>query len=183
MGKDSGHRTQNSGVDSVAIQRHPGPATATGDESRSPPTSYFLQQGSCRLRIAANIQCVAAFLMLVIAGCAEDGPPRYDVAGTVTYQGSPVPYGTIMFQPDPTQGNSGPTGSATIKDGTYNTKLEGEPQTGGPQIVFIEAFDGKIENPDYAPYGAALGESYQQRYELPQADTTLDIEMTLLPES
>jgi len=88
-----------------------------------------------------------------------------------------------MFQPDATRGNSGPTGSATIRNGAFDTRLEGEPPIGGPQIVFIEAFDGQVENPDYAPYGGSLGESYQAQYQLPQADTTLDIEMTLPPDS
>ena len=49
---------------------------------------------------------------------------------------------------------------------------------GGSQIVLIEAFDGKVENPEYAPYGKSIGGGYQKAHQLPQADATLDIELT-----
>lgn len=139
------------------------------------PTTNFRPQ----LR---GLPWVWGLALVLLIGCADDGPPRYHVSGTVTYQGAPVPHGSIVFQPDSTQGNSGPSGSATIEDGAFDTRVNGEPPIGGPQIVFIEAFDGKVEHPDYAPYGGALGEGFQERYDLPQADTTLDIELTSPPE-
>jgi len=122
--------------------------------------------------------CGVFAVMTFLSGCGESGPPRYHVSGTVTYEGKPVAVGSIVFQPDPAAGNEGPYGNATIKDGKFDTHVDGEPPIGGPQIVLIEAFDGKVENPEYAPYGKSIGGGYQQPHELPKADTTLDIELT-----
>jgi hypothetical protein len=116
-------------------------------------------------------------LLVFILGCGHAGPPRYHVSGTVTYQGKPVPVGSILFQPDPSQGNSGAYGNAMIKDGKFDTRVDGEPPIGGPQLVIIEAFDGK-NTTDLTPYGNSLTSGYQEKYDLPDKDTTLDIELT-----
>jgi hypothetical protein len=121
---------------------------------------------------------VLATAASLLIGCSESGPPRYDVSGTVTYKGQPVPVGSIIFQPDPAGNNEGPYGSATIKDGKFDTRNGGEPTTGGSQIVLVEAFDGKVKNAEYAPYGQSIGGGYQKRHELPQAHATLNIELT-----
>jgi hypothetical protein len=131
------------------------------------------------MNLKDSVRCVVlAAASTLLAGCSESGPPRFEVSGTVTYEGKPVPVGSILFQPDPAVGNEGPYGSATIKDGKFDTRLEGEPTIGGEQIVLIEAFDGKVENPEYAPYGKSIAGGYQQPHQLPQADATLDIELT-----
>jgi hypothetical protein len=122
--------------------------------------------------------CGVVAAMMFLTGCGESGPPRYHVSGTVTYKGQPVPVGSIIFQPDARAGNAGPYGNATIKDGKFDTHVDGEPTVGGPQIVLVEAFDGKVENPEYAPYGKSVGGGFQQPRVLPKADTTLDIELT-----
>ncbi|MHC2066532.1 hypothetical protein ACYFX5_03585 [Bremerella sp. T1] len=124
-----------------------------------------------------------AMSLLVIVGatggCSQsDGVEKYHIEGVVTFQGNAVPVGSIVFQPDPSQGNSGPYGVAQIKDGKFSTKLEGEAIVGGPHLVIIEAFDGKNVNPDYAPYGASIGSTYQERFDLPKQDSTLEIELT-----
>ncbi len=37
-----------------------------------------------------------------LAGCAgSDGPPRYPLSGTATYQGEPVAAGVMLLEPDP----------------------------------------------------------------------------------
>ncbi len=66
----------------------------------------------------------AGFLLILGflgSGCAgsDDGPPRMAIAGKVTLDGSPLPGGTIEFQPatgGPPQ--IGPGGSE-IRDGSY----------------------------------------------------------------
>ena len=126
---------------------------------------------------------VAAMLILgaliLPCGCSKsDGVEKFHIQGTVTHQGNAVPVGSIVFQPDPSQGNSGPYGVAQIKDGKFSTKLKGEATIGGPHLVIIEAFDGKDVNPDYAPYGGSIGSTYQERFDLPKQDSTLDIELT-----
>lgn len=120
-------------------------------------------------------------LVLLVAGsgCQEEGPPRYHVVGTVTYKGEPVPVGSIIFQPDATAGQSGPYGHASIRDGHFDTRNGGAPTTGGAQIVIIEAFDGNVVNPDYAPYGSSLGLGYRKKLPLPKSkDAKVDIELT-----
>lgn len=135
--------------------------------------SYLLGNMSLHRTYAAT-----AALAILLSGCSESGPPRYHVSGTVTHEGTPVPAGSILFQPDPAAGNEGPYGSATIKDGKFDTRDGGEPTIGGPQVVLIEAFDGNVKNPEYAPYGQSIGGGYQKSHPLPQADATLNIELT-----
>jgi hypothetical protein len=33
------------------------------------------------------------------AGCGQEGISRYEISGTVTFQGQPVPEGNIAFEP------------------------------------------------------------------------------------
>lgn len=98
----------------------------------------------------------AALLMLAIAvtlaGCRPAGPARHQIAGTVTFDGRPVPSGLIRFEADATRGNNGPVGYAVIKDGRYTTAEHGSKgalkgplvaiMTGGPapnpQVEFPE---------------------------------------------
>jgi len=89
--------------------------------------------------------CIAAYLpaIVVLAGCGGQGDPhRFDLSGTVCYNGRPVPVGYIEFAPDTTQGNSGPGASADIRDGRYCT-LPGRGTIGGPHFVSVLSFDGK----------------------------------------
>jgi hypothetical protein len=45
----------------------------------------------------ARVCCLAAALAL--AGCGRSGPRTYPVSGTVTFNGSPLPDGSIVFMP------------------------------------------------------------------------------------
>lgn len=110
-------------------------------------------------------------------GCGQSDPERFHLSGTVTHQGQPVAFGSIVFQPDQSQGNSGSYATASIKDGKFDTR-SGKGIVGGPHLVMIEAFDGKDINDDYSPYGKSLGESYQRPFDLPREDSTLTIELT-----
>ena len=42
-----------------------------------------------------------SLLVLSAAGCAQDGPEIVPIAGTVTFNGQPVPNVRIIFQPQP----------------------------------------------------------------------------------
>jgi hypothetical protein len=65
--------------------------------------------------IPAGLVCLATLLSL--GGCADKGPKTAPVQGTVTYNGKPVPHGTIMFQPA-----DGPAAVAQIREGAYQLK-------------------------------------------------------------
>src|SRR5437899_12941205 len=80
-------------------------------------------------------------LISALMGCSgKQGPQRYRVSGTVTFDGKPVPHGEILFSPDSAQGNSGPQGIAIIQDGKYDTAGTRAPGiAGGATIVRVTA--------------------------------------------
>ena len=107
---------------------------------------------------------------LAMLGCAEEGPQRYDVSGTVTYKGEPIAAGTVQFVPDAAQGNRGPSGQATIVDGKFDTSTSGIGVVGGPHIVTIQAFDGKAVPELDLPNGKPIFYSYEEKLDLPREE-------------
>jgi hypothetical protein len=88
-----------------------------------------------------------AALLLGCSGGDGDGPSRHRLTGTVTLDGQPVASGQIFFDPDVSQGNSGPQAYATIKDGKYDTSAgEGKGHVGGPHKVSISGPDFHYES-------------------------------------
>lgn len=88
---------------------------------------------------------VACLPWLLLSGCGilgDSGPARYEVNGTVTYKGQPVPYGEIIFEPDSSKGNEGPAARATIENGKYLTDKE-KGVVAGDLRVRITGYDGK----------------------------------------
>lgn len=82
-----------------------------------------------------------AFLApLMILGCGRSGPERAVVSGTVTYQGRPLPQGTIRFLP--TAETKTPMSGALIVDGKYTADKRGGVPVGTHKVV-IEAFRPK----------------------------------------
>jgi hypothetical protein len=77
-------------------------------------------------------------VVCLLTGCGDSG--RH-VSGKVTFNGKPVPAGTIYLIPDSSKGNEGPTGYATIQNGEYDTADDGKGVGGGPVIVGIEGFN------------------------------------------
>ncbi len=121
-------------------------------------------------RIAVALCCLG---LVVLVGCGKGGDvARYDVSGTVTYDGNPLPAGTILFQPAP--GNTGPGGTARIESGKYNTATGGKSPTGGPHIAVITGFDGKTDLAKEMPDGAILFSDYREDVDLPKEATTKD---------
>jgi hypothetical protein len=118
-----------------------------------------------------------AAVVLVLAGCGDRGPRQYEVSGTVTYGGKPVPYGTIDFEPDASAGNRGPGGRAEIRDGHYATAPD-RGVVGGPYVVRICGSDGMpLEMPEEGlvdPAGTPLFEEHVEHVDLPNKDTTRD---------
>ncbi len=122
----------------------------------------------------------AALVILPMVGCGGDaaGVPRYDVAGTVNFNGQPVPQGTIQFRPDASQGNSGPAGDADIVDGRYDTASVGNGTVGGPHEVIITGFDGKANLDEELPLGMPLFSDYSTKADMPKtAGETVDFEV------
>ena len=109
-------------------------------------------------------------------GCgADDGSQR--LSGTVTFQGVPVPAGKIYFSPDGSKGNTGATGYADIKDGSYDTSASGSRGVGkGPVVVGIEGYDPSKPGPKVP--GDMSGEVTVLSL-FPRYETTLDVTGTM----
>ncbi len=119
----------------------------------------------------------AACSGLLLCGCGESGPAQFHLSGQVTWQGEAVPAGMVTFSPDVRQGNSGPQGYAEIRNGRYSTRdRDGRATVGGPHIVAVIGFDGR--NPtEESPHGRRLFSEFQMEHDVPQGQTTLDIEV------
>jgi hypothetical protein len=115
-------------------------------------------------------------ILLLLSGCSgHREPARYDVSGTVTYAGKSVPNGKILFEPDKAKGNRGPSGFATIKEGKYDTSLDGKGTIGGPHVVRIVGFDGVPSGQSME--GKPLFHDYQANADLPAEKTTKDFQV------
>jgi putative alpha-1,2-mannosidase len=127
------------------------------------------------------LTAAAGMWILFILGCGGDsGPKRYQLEGTVTFNSTPIPYGTIQFLPDETKGNSGPPGYAEIVNGAYSTTRGGVGVVGGAHVIRIT---GKSEKPveqadaDAVPTAKTLFPEYQTFYDLPKEDSTLALDV------
>ena len=111
----------------------------------------------------------------VSIGCgATDGPTRYKVTGQISYDGSPIPAGKIVFEPDDDRGNQGPAGYATIEDGTYATDT-GKGVVGGPHDVRISGMDGVSIGESHQ--GTPLFSEFRTTVDLPKESTTHDFDV------
>jgi hypothetical protein len=116
-----------------------------------------------------------AWMAGVICGCGSDETRQYDVAGTVTVAGKSVPVGTILFTPDRSKDNHGPSGFAQIREGKYDTARDGKATVGGPHVVRISAYTG-VPVAD-RPSGKPLVADYSTEVDLPPARVVRDFEI------
>jgi hypothetical protein len=67
---------------------------------------------------------VTIFICLpFLYGCGTNS--LHPLSGTATYNGKPIPYGSIMFEPDNEKGTFGSGGIADIVNGQYKTRKNG----------------------------------------------------------
>ena len=126
---------------------------------------------------AALTSCLFA---VGVGGCSgEQGPPRHHLSGKVVFNGAPVGFGMIYFQPDAQGGNSGPQGFATIRNGAFDTKREGKGTVGGPMIVRITGFDSEPPKDlsETEPGPKPLFAEYQTKADLPKEDGNQDFDV------
>lgn len=120
------------------------------------------------MRIAVGV----ALLCLLLAGCGRRDDGRYELSGTVTLDGKPVPMGEIILEPDGSEQNQGPSSMAQIKDGQYTVDAE-YGVVGGKYVVTITAFDG-VAFGEAIEGKALLKQPYTEKVELPKEDATHD---------
>lgn len=111
-------------------------------------------------------------------GCngSRDELKLFQVSGTVTFNGQPVPYGSVNFVPDTAAGNSGPQGSASIRDGKFDTRIDdGRGTVGGAMIAIVS---GRSNNTsDETQDQGVLFQDYELKVDLPKSNIKLDIEV------
>lgn len=130
---------------------------------------------------------------LVCGGCggASEGPARYQLTGAALFDGQPIPYGSILLEPDRSRGNQGPAGMADIRKGQFQMR-EGRGHVGGPHLITILATNGKRPtNPDedttlFLPYKISLtlpAEDSRHDFDVPRsaADTAITVPSTGSP--
>lgn len=94
---------------------------------------------SSALRGTWTVAVAVGLLIGAISGCSEsvERPRTFPVGGKVTYNGQPVPKGTVTFQPD----RGDPAVGEIQSDGTYqlSTFAKGDGAVPGHYKVFIVA--------------------------------------------
>ena len=111
--------------------------------------------------------------LIVLVGCGSGELPRFDLSGTVTYNGKPVPAGYMVFASDSAAGNTGPGAQAEIHDGKFTTP-PGLGTIGGPHLVSIYGFDGKpyqeqnVPVKSVIPLGMPLFKTVTLKVDLPE---------------
>ncbi len=118
----------------------------------------MLNQTRCPL--AYSMLAVLALLGATGCGGGDSGPPRLHLRGAITFDGQPIPVGTITFVPDAAKGNHGPAGNATIVNGNYSTEKDSKGIVGGPHVLRIAAFDGQVNMEAELPMGQPLFPEY-----------------------
>jgi hypothetical protein len=131
------------------------------------------RQSSLRFLVPTVLLAAACVLA---SGCGGGGPELTRVSGKVTFNGAPVPGGTVYIKPDTSQGNSGPAGMAYIKNGTYDTAAGGKGSVNGAVIISVDGLDPT------PPAGASpdvtvttLFSSYETKAEIKEPETVHDI--------
>lgn len=120
-----------------------------------------------------RFHCISTLLLMATVGCGAVQQDSYRVSGHVTFEGQPVPAGTILFQPDKSQGTAG---LAIIHDGQFDTAAEGgRGTTGGAQRVRIIGLDGKPV--EMGPNGVPIFPDHTETVSLPQADSRHDFDI------
>ena len=95
-------------------------------------------------------------LIPLLALCFGCGSKTIHIEGAVTYDGKPIPEGTIEFLP--IEGTSGPSTGGVIKDGQYVLPIDKGLVRGGRYQVLISAFvkSGKTVPNNMVPGGPPM---------------------------
>jgi hypothetical protein len=122
---------------------------------------------------------VAAALALPLLGCGPTGPPRYQVEGEVSFNGSPIPKGFIFFTGDVTKQNDAPQTVVRIDAGKFSSSSE-KGVVGGPYVVQVKGYDGVQQTgvDMIVPEGLLLFPEVQTKIDLPAHDARLHLKVT-----
>lgn len=116
----------------------------------------------------------------LLPGCGGDGIKRHQVTGKVTFQGQPVEYGTIFFEPEASVGLIAPTSSARIEHGEYQTAKADSPTTGAYKVRVMGFDQSKMKKntpPEEIIETPELFPAYTLSVEIPPPQDRLDIDV------
>lgn len=117
----------------------------------------------------------AMTVFLTGCGSGNQGPQRYDISGTVTYQGQPVTRGTITFSPNMDKGNEGPVAMSQIIEGKYDTRSAGaKSPIAGELLVHVEGYGPPLPNEEVPK---PLFKTYVMEFSMPKKNQQLDIDV------
>lgn len=108
----------------------------------------------------------------------------YSCDANVESQGPTGREGLMPLVPDASKGNRGPAGFATIRDGKFDTRIDGRGTVGGPHRVEISPppLDvGELSASQTAPLAKPLFREYVTDVDLPRQDTTHDFAVPATP--
>jgi len=128
------------------------------------------------MKIISSI-CLVMLACLASSGCGRtDKFDRLVLSGQVTYDGQPVPFGSIWFEPRAAVGQLAPPGFAIIRDGHFETTRRDAP-VAGPHLIRISGYpDEKPQDEDEAERQILFPE-YTMEMELSPAETVLNVDV------
>jgi hypothetical protein len=87
---------------------------------------------------SVSLLSFSAMISACLVGCGS-GDSRLPLTGTVTFNGQPLVFGEVVFRPE-----KGPEGSATIRDGKFDTALEsGQGITRGQNRLLVTGYESE----------------------------------------
>jgi hypothetical protein len=129
----------------------------------------------CRRIVEVAVICG---LLAAIGGCGPNGPERVRVSGTVTYQGKPLPDGTISFVP--IGKTAGLPADVAILQGQYDAKIQSGLLVGDYQVR-IEAQRERSGPPQLAGGRFAWRERHREQVIPAKYNTKSELKVTIEP--
>jgi hypothetical protein len=135
----------------------------------------MIMSGSGGQRVSVAIGFLVGIVVLAPTGCgSSSGPQRYDLSGNVTWNGQPVAAGAITFEPLDMPDRLG-DGFAHIRNGQFDTSVDGRGHFGGPHKVIITGSSGTLIDPRNPDSGTRpLFTPYETTVDLPKKRSTQD---------
>jgi hypothetical protein len=118
---------------------------------------------------------------LTLAGCGGDGLQRHPIKGTVTFDGKPVEFGAIFFEPTASVGTIAPTVYLPVRDGKYHAGDKGP--VSGKYRVTVGGMDRSKETKDDDGITTTpqLFPDHKFEVDIPPPNNTLDVNVPATP--
>jgi hypothetical protein len=131
----------------------------------------------CSANLRAFNLCFVSAALLVAGGCGEKTLDRIRISGTVTYEGKPVEFGAIFFEPTESVGKIAPTVYLPVRGGKYDSEDNGPIK--GKYRVTVGGMDKSKEtkDDDGITNTPQLFPDYKFEVEIPPPDNKLDVEV------